>query len=282
MPEDKSPPSQRPWEHGWAPDTGRAPGTRRLWLAGALAISTIVGCVVAITETHKETDDASARTKSALPGSAATVPGLISFATPSASGSGTPGGTRTPSTTAGSTSATSTPTGPAAGGTSPAASAKPAESAGSSGGSAATPAPSAAWTAVRSVNYPDRYWQMSGGLVKLDQVGSPSPRQGAAFRRVDGLADASCYSFATADGGYLRHRDFVLRAEPDDGSSLFRKDATFCPRTSSVASGAVMLEAVNYPGRFLRHKNFQLRLDPYQNSDLYRADATFRLVAGPS
>ncbi|MGW2824909.1 AbfB domain-containing protein [Streptomyces sp. NPDC001443] len=282
MPEDKSPPSQRPWENGWAPDTGRAPGTRRLWLAGALAISTIAGCAVAITVTHKEADDASPRTRSALPGSGATVPGLISFATPSASGTGTPGRAGTPSASAGSTSATPTPTGPAADGTSPAASAKPTKSAGSTGGSAATPAPSTAWTAVRSVNYPDRYWQVSGGLVKLDRVGSPSARQGAAFRRVNGLADASCYSFATADGGYLRHRDFVLRAEHDDGSSLFRKDATFCPRASSAASGAVMLEAVNYPGRFLRHKNFQLRLDPYQNSDLYRADATFRLVAGLS
>ncbi|WP_234426270.1 AbfB domain-containing protein, partial [Streptomyces kebangsaanensis] len=88
-----------------------------------------------------------------------------------------------------------------------------------------------------------------------------------------------CHSFATADGGYLRHRGFLLRAEPDDGSALFRQDATFCPRVSAHA-GAVMLESVNHPGRFLRHQNFQLRLDPYQSGDLYVADSAFRLVDG--
>lgn len=132
---------------------------------------------------------------------------------------------------------------------------------------------------LRSVNYPDRYWQVSGGLVKLGPVGSDPDRREAAFRPADGLADASCRSFATADGGYLRHRGFLLRAEPDDGSALFRQDATFCPRASDRA-GAVVLEPVNHPGRFLRHQNFQLRLDPCHSSDLYAADSAFRLVGG--
>ncbi|MFI5682787.1 AbfB domain-containing protein [Streptomyces sp. NPDC051636] len=70
-------------------------------------------------------------------------------------------------------------------------------------------------------------------------------------------------------------------ARRNDGSSLFRRDATFCPRASSF-SGAVMLESVNYPGRFLRHQDLQLKLDPYQDSDLYRADSAFLLVDGPA
>ncbi|MEV6739748.1 AbfB domain-containing protein [Streptomyces sp. NPDC051104] len=139
--------------------------------------------------------------------------------------------------------------------------------------------PSATWSSVRSVNHPDRYWHISGDFVKLDPIGSASARREATFRVVEGLADASCYSFATADGTYLRHRNFLLRDEPDDGSSLLRQDATFCPRPSSY-SGAVMLESVNYPGRFLRHQNFQLKLDPYQAGVLYRADSAFRLVDG--
>ncbi|MFE0509036.1 AbfB domain-containing protein, partial [Streptomyces sp. NPDC058964] len=146
-------------------------------------------------------------------------------------------------------------------------------------GGSSGPEKSSAWRSLRSVNYPDRYWHLSGGFVKLDPIGSAPARRDATFRLVDGLADASCYSFVTADGGYLRHRDFVLRAERDDGSALFGQDATFCPRASSY-SGAVMLESVNYPGRFLRHQNFQLRLDQYQYSDLYRADSAFRLVDG--
>jgi hypothetical protein len=129
------------------------------------------------------------------------------------------------------------------------------------------------------VNYPDRYWHVSGGYVKLDPITSASARQDATFKVVKGLADSSCYSFATHDGRYLRHRSFLLRSERNDGSGLFEQDATFCPRTSAY-SGAVMLESVNYPGRFLRHQNFQLKLEPSQYSDLYRADSAFRLVDG--
>ncbi|WP_449488396.1 AbfB domain-containing protein, partial [Streptomyces purpurascens] len=110
-------------------------------------------------------------------------------------------------------------------------------------------------------------------------IGRPEQRDDATFRRVSGLADSSCYSFTTADGRYLRHRSFVLVEDGDDGSALFRKDATFCPRPV-YPSGAVMLESVNYPGRFLRHRDFQLRLDPYQHYGQFRADASFRLVAG--
>ncbi|MFD9004383.1 AbfB domain-containing protein [Streptomyces sp. NPDC059582] len=209
------------------------------------------------------------------------MPGLISFATPSAPGAGTAGGAGGPSGTGTTGITTPTPTATAdTPGT--AGSARPTKSAGSSGGSPSTPKPPTSSTSVRSVNYPNRYWHLSGGLVKLDAVTSSSGRRDASFTRVEGLADASCYSFATADGTYLRHREFVLRAERDDGSSLFGKDATFCPRDSAAGSGAVMLESVNYPGRYLRHKSFQLRLDPYRNTDLYRSDSAFWLVDGVS
>lgn len=282
MPQDKSQhPRQQPWENGWVPDTTRTPGTRRLWLAGVLAISTIAACVMAITLTDKDSDEASPATKRAAPGPEATVPGLISFATPSAPGTGTPGGAGGRATKGSATASTPTPTAKT-GDPGTAGSARPTKSAGSGGGSPSTSKPSTNSLSVRSVNYPDRYWHMSGGLVKLDAVTSSSARRAATFARVAGLADASCYSFAAADGTYLRHRDFVLRAERDDGSFLFGEDATFCPRGSAAGSGALMLESVNYPGRYLRHKSFQLRLDPYQNTDLYRSDSAFRLVDGLS
>ncbi|MEU0964057.1 AbfB domain-containing protein [Streptomyces sp. NPDC005917] len=159
-------------------------------------------------------------------------------------------------------------------------SAKPSKSSppkGSPGGSGGTAQQSAAHRSVRSVNYPDRYWHVSDGCVTLDPVRGPECREDSTFTVVKGLANSSCYSFRTSAGKYLRHRNFLLRADRSDGSSLFHQDATFCARTSAH-SGAVLLESVNYPGRFLRHKNFQLKLDSYQNSDLYRADSAYRLV----
>ncbi|MFD4504775.1 AbfB domain-containing protein [Streptomyces sp. NPDC058457] len=286
MPEiTPQPPPHPSWENGWAPDTSRAPGTRRLWLAGTLAVATVVACVTAIAVSHNAPDRAS----SAGPTASANTdngPGLLSFASPSASDTtappkGTSGMSATSPTATASASTTATATagaGDGAGPKSSPSSAKPSKSTpskGSSGGSAQQP--STSQKSVRSVNYPDRYWHVSDGFVKLDAPGGSESREDSTFTVVKGLANSSCYSFRTSDGKYLRHRNFLLRADGNDGSSLFKQDATFCARTSSY-SGAVMLESVNYPGRYLRHQNFQLKLVSYQNSDLYRADSAFRLV----
>ncbi|MFE9168597.1 AbfB domain-containing protein [Streptomyces kebangsaanensis] len=277
MPELPSrPPQLPPWESSWAPDGSRVPGTRRLWLAGALALAVVVATVTAISAGGDRSGEASPAERPPL--ALADGPGLLSLVSAPASASaspkplsGTPSAPATPTA-----SATTRRDGPAPASTAPAA---PAESAPGHGTSPDAPRPSATWVSLRSVNYPDRYWQVSDGLVKLGPAGSGPERREATFRLAGGLADASCHSFATADGGYLRHRGFLLRAEPDDGSVLFRQDATFCPRVSAHA-GAVVLESVNHPGRFLRHQNFQLRLDPYQSGDLYVADSAFRLVDG--
>ncbi|MEU7720806.1 AbfB domain-containing protein [Streptomyces tibetensis] len=273
MSEDKSrPPQDRPWESGWAPDTTRAPGTRRLWLAGALALATITACATAITVMNSEADQADSRAAEPTTLSSSAPGGLISFATPSATGTPKPGADRRrPSPTPTTSAPTATP------------SPKPEKKAPKPPKASSTPSkhpkpPSSPGISIRSVNFPDRYWRVSDGYVRLDQIGS-GQREDATFQRVAGLSDSSCYSFTTADGRYLRHRSFVLVANSDDGSSLFRQDATFCPRFWS-RSGTLTLESVNYRGRFLRHRNFQLRLDPLENSHQYYSDASFQIVSG--
>ncbi|AZP16920.1 alpha-L-arabinofuranosidase [Streptomyces aquilus] len=270
MPENQSRPPQ-PWENGWVPDTSRAPGTRRLYLAGALAVATIIACVTAIAWTDRGPEAPSQPPASGT----ATQPGLLSFGTPP------PPVVTPPKGKSGLTTDEATSPAPhQQGSASPSPAAHPTtKSPSRHPSSSADPKPAATWRSVRSVNYPDRYWHVSGGYVKLDPVGGSESREDSTFKLVKGLADSSCYSFATADGQYLRHRSFVLVANRNDGSPLFRQDATFCPRPSSFP-GAIMLESVNYPGRFLRHQNFQLKLDPYQYNDMYRQDSAFRLVTG--
>ncbi|MFJ8589836.1 AbfB domain-containing protein [Streptomyces sp. NPDC093598] len=274
--EKSRPPQDRPWESGWAPDTTRAPGTRRLWLAGALALATITACVTAITVMNSESGEPEHRAAEPTTLSSSAPGGLISFATPSKGGSPKPGTDRAhPSPTPTTSAPTATP------------SPKPRKKAPKPPKASAAPskppkAPSSHGMSIRSVNFPDRYWRVRDGYVGLDQIGSgPEQREDATFQRVTGLADSSCYSFTTADGRYLRHRSFVLVANTNDGSSLFRKDATFCPHYWSP-SGTLSLESVNYPGRFLRHRDFQIRLDPYENSHQYHSDASFQMVAGPA
>ncbi|MGW6738217.1 AbfB domain-containing protein [Streptomyces sp. NPDC055013] len=271
MPENRSRPSQdQPWENGWAPDTTRAPGTRRLWLAGGMAVATIVACATAIVVMERAPDE---QTRSAPADDTMTAPGLISFATPSETPPKGKGGLSTAEAT------TRAPRQQDVGTPKPAP--KPSKSPSPGAGSSAAPKPPAAttWRSFRSVNYPDRYWHVSGGHVALDPVRGSESREDSTFKQVRGLADSSCHSFATHDGAYLRHRNFVLRAERHDGSAQFKQDATFCPRDSSH-SGATMLESVNYPGYFLRHKNFVVRLERFEYSSLYLADSSFRMVSG--
>ncbi|WP_406366797.1 AbfB domain-containing protein [Streptomyces sp. NBC_00645] len=272
------------WER--AGDEGRLPGTRRLWLAGGLAVAVTIAAVTVITVQSNRSDDPSRNradnrtladtTNPFLPG-APTAPAGASTAPVGKNALSSPG-------TAHSASPDSASTGSASPGPSDQGSGSrsvPGTSAPAASGAASPPRPASSWKSVQAVNYPDRFWHLSDGKVRLDPVGpgsSAATRRAASFKVVAGLANSSCYSFTTTDGSYLRHRDFVLRADRYDGSSLFRKDATFCPRASS--SGAVMLEAVNYPGRFLRHRNFQLRLERSEDSRLYRADSAFRLVRG--
>ncbi|WP_030318617.1 AbfB domain-containing protein [Streptomyces sp. NRRL B-3229] len=270
MPEDKSrPPQDRPWENGWTLDTSRTPGTRRLYLAGALAVTTVVACVAAIAATDNKDD---VRSKSARDGGS----GLISF-------SSQPATTLPPEGDSDLSSVSPSPAGPRQQGTGPTVAVtttpKPPKSTPSKG-SPAKPKPAAVYGSFRSVNYPDRYWHVDSDHVGLDQVSGEQAREDATFKQVKGLANASCYSFVTHDGAYLRHRSFVLRAERNDGSSLFKQDATFCSRDSTAAPGAKMLESVNYPGYFLRHQNFVVRLQRFEYSSQFVADSSFQPVGG--
>jgi hypothetical protein len=91
--------------------------------------------------------------------------------------------------------------------------------------------------------------------------------------------EPSCVSFRGPDGRYLRHSSFQLRLSSDEGTVLFRRDATFCPRQGFL-TGSVSLESVNYPGFFLRHVGRQLWIDQFDGSSAFRADSSF-LVRPP-
>lgn len=285
--------SAKVWETGVAPDDTRIPGTRRLWLAGALALAVISSCVTWIALQGSESDDSSEKNGRTTAADDRILPSLSLPPT-------SPPATSAPDGKSG----LSEPQGSEGGSKNDGSGNKDEDSAGSKGsgssddkqqgGSKPTAEPSKTTSppkkppssttsrkSVQAVNYPDRYWHLRNGAIQLDQVSSRSgseTREDSSFKVVSGLADSSCYSFRMQDGRYVRHQSFVLRAARNDGSRLFQQDATFCPR--SAYSGSVMLESVNYPGYFVRHRSFQLRLDRYDHSGYFFADATFKLVKG--
>jgi len=71
-----------------------------------------------------------------------------------------------------------------------------------------------------------------------------------------GLANSSCVSFQSANmtGQYLRHSNFELYLNANDGTSLFTQDATFCPTGGNSGQG-YSLASVNYPTKYIRHFN---------------------------
>jgi RNA polymerase sigma factor (sigma-70 family) len=114
-----------------------------------------------------------------------------------------------------------------------------------------------------------------GLLERVDANSAAPARERATFEVVRGLADASCISFRARDGRYLRHSSWRLRLSQDEGTQLFRGDATFCVRVGPVPD-AVSFESSNYPGWFLRHRGTELWVDPSDGSPGFRADASFR------
>ncbi len=136
----------------------------------------------------------------------------------------------------------------------------------------------------------------SGHTTKyLSHSGSPSVTQVVTGTSTDavkkastfwvrqGLASASCLSFESRDvpGQFLRHSGYRVQLAPNDGTSLYAADATFCQRTG-LAAGGVSLESYNFPGRYLRHINSEVWIsnssgaNAWDNPASFAADATWR------
>ncbi|MGP3959716.1 AbfB domain-containing protein [Nonomuraea sp. 3N208] len=139
------------------------------------------------------------------------------------------------------------------------------------GGGGGGALPTGVTRVLQSINLPKEGIAASGALGVLGEA--------APLRIVPGLADAKGYSFMDEDGRYLRHKDYRLRFDADNGTELFERDATFLARPGSAA-GRVRVESLNYPGRFVRHRHHQLWLDKDQDTSAFRADSTFRPGAG--
>jgi alpha-L-arabinofuranosidase len=94
-------------------------------------------------------------------------------------------------------------------------------------------------------------------LAQISPISAGSPsidRQDATFTIVPGLADASCYSFRSANypTRFLRHSSYRLRLDVNDSGPLFAADATFCAEPGNSGTGTSW-RSYNYPNRYWRH-----------------------------
>lgn len=126
---------------------------------------------------------------------------------------------------------------------------------------------------LQSYNYNTNYINASAdaGVRMLENAG-------CEWRIVQGLAaDGSEYVSIESvmyPGYYIRHKNFVMYLEKNDGTDNFKKGATFKMVDGLADANGISFESYDWPGYYLRHSAFVLRMDQIFD-DLGRADATF-------
>ena len=105
--------------------------------------------------------------------------------------------------------------------------------------------------------YTTRYIAHTGATVNTQVVSSSSAtalKQQASWTVRTGLGNSACVSFESRDtaGSYIRHNNFVLQLNANDGSKQFAEDATFCPQAGLNGQGT-SIRAWGYPTRYFRH-----------------------------
>ena len=75
---------------------------------------------------------------------------------------------------------------------------------------------------------------------------------------------------------YIRHAGYKCYIGRNDGSELFKADATWIPVLGLADEGqGVSFESLNFRGYYMRHSGYQLRIDKMIYSQLFRDDATW-------
>jgi hypothetical protein len=110
---------------------------------------------------------------------------------------------------------------------------------------------------VTTPGYTTRYLAHDGSTVNTQVVSSSSTtalKQQASWTVRTGLANSACFSFESTDtpGSFIRHYNFELLLNANDGTKQFYEDATFCPQTGLNSQGN-SIRSWSYPTRYFRH-----------------------------
>lgn len=149
-------------------------------------------------------------------------------------------------------------------------------------------------------NSPDTQWRVTRRVTASYVAFSPNGEPGVQLQHeaqvvafgaadetnaqwivVPGLNDASLVSFQSRNdpGRYLRHAGFRLWSDTNDGSAVFKQDATFRYAQPFISTGvlAKALESSNYPGRYWKRDGSKITLDSFTDTADYKQSATWRI-----
>lgn len=110
---------------------------------------------------------------------------------------------------------------------------------------------------VTTPGYDTRYIAHTGDRVNTQEVSSSSSdalKQAASWTVRRGLGNRECYSFESKDqpGAFIRHSNYELHLNLNDGTKLFGEDATFCGLAGLNGQGN-SIRSWSYPTRYWRH-----------------------------
>ncbi|KAK4544488.1 hypothetical protein LTR36_004059 [Oleoguttula mirabilis] len=130
-----------------------------------------------------------------------------------------------------------------------------------------------------TAGYTTRYVAHNGSAVNTEVVSSSSTtalKQQASWTVRTGLGNSACFSFESTDttGSYIRHDNFVLLLNANDGTKQFYEDATFCPRTGLSGEGS-SIRAWAYPTRYWRHFDDLMYVAKEGGVDTFDATASY-------
>ncbi|MFH6786147.1 MULTISPECIES: AbfB domain-containing protein [Methylobacterium] len=155
---------------------------------------------------------------------------------------------------------------------------------GGSGGTSAGAGTTGTGAAVslQSSNYTTSYLTNVNGAAKLMTPANASDKQQATFRQVPGLAGQGVsFQASTNSSQYLRHQNFQIFQQGNDGGDIFKRGATFIPRSGLAGNcgcntgPCTSYESIDWPGYYLRHTNFTFYIAQPDGGDVFRQDASF-------
>lgn len=138
---------------------------------------------------------------------------------------------------------------------------------------------SAAFITLSASDDTSRRMHHEGSVVTLTADDTPSEH----WKIVPGLNDPQFVSLQSRDdpGRYLRHAGYRLWCDTNDGSSQFKKDATFHFDNPLVGTNPLnkSFEASNYAAYFLRRSSDTISLVQYADDAGYKSAATWVIGA---
>jgi hypothetical protein len=140
---------------------------------------------------------------------------------------------------------------------------------------------------LQSINFSGRFIRHRNFGVELTDITNEQDRIDAAFNvrpALDGTPGANSFEAIHLPGYFLRHKDFKILLDKDDGTDLFKKDASFIGMDQRLARAPMnqwLLQATNLGDHYIRHSNFQLILSKNDGSEQFKQDASFSILPGP-